>query len=210
MNIAAYPAYEGYSPVDVDWIEQVPANWEVMRIQDFSTFNDDVVDERAYRNRLIRYVDISGVDSASNTYSFEDQDFSAAPSRARRLARSGDTVFSTVRPYLKAVATVMCPEDDLVFSTGFAVIRPRGNANPRFVGYLLRNDRFVDEVTANSVGASYPAINATDLAKMHVPLPLSPNSALSHPSSTKSVPRSTRRCGSRKSRSRCCASGGRS
>lgn len=171
MNIAAYPKYESYSPAKVDWIEQVPANWQVLRIQDFSTFNDDVVDENFYRNRRIRYVDISGVDSTSNTYTFEEQDFITAPSRARRIALGGDTIFSTVRPYLKAVATIMRPEDDLVFSTGFAVIRPRRNADPRFVGYMLRNDRFVDEVTAHSVGASYPAINASDLVKLHVPLP---------------------------------------
>nr|WP_299379649.1 restriction endonuclease subunit S [uncultured Halomonas sp.] len=171
MNIAAFSMHESYKPAGIDWIEQIPSDWQVLRIQDFSTFNDEVVNERSYRNRKILYVDISGVDAISNTYSFEEQEFSEAPSRARRLAKAGDTVFSTVRPYLKAVATISTPEDYLVFSTGFAVIRPRENADSRFVGYVLRNERFIDEVTAHSVGASYPAINAPDLVKLHVPFP---------------------------------------
>lgn len=171
MNVAAYPKYDSYIESNVGWIKEVPAAWRVLRIQDFATFNNDVVNESDYRTRRIKYVDISGVDSSSNTYSYEEQDFTAAPSRARRLAICGDTVFSTVRPYLKAVATIEGPEDDLVFSTGFAVIRPKRNVDPRFVGYMLRNERFVNEVTANSVGASYPAINATDLVKLHTPLP---------------------------------------
>ena len=171
MSLAVHPKYEKYSRTNVSWIKQIPEGWKLLRIQDFSTFNDEVIDERAFRNKTIRYVDISGVDSISNKYAFEEQNFSTAPSRARRLVRSGDTVFSTVRPYLKAVATIEQPEIDLVFSTGFAVIRPSENADPRFTGYAMRNDPFINEVTANSVGASYPAINATDLVKLHVPLP---------------------------------------
>ncbi len=171
MTISAYPKYREYAKINTGWIGKIPIDWQVLRIQDFSTFNNDVLNETVYRTRRIKYVDISGVDATSNTYRFEEQDFAIAPSRARRLVQTGDTVFSTVRPYLKAVATIDSPEKDLVFSTGFAVIRPRDNADPRFVGYVLRNERFVDEVTANSVGASYPAINASDLVKIHVPFP---------------------------------------
>lgn len=171
MSIAAYPRYKSYKAARVAWVDEIPYKWEILRIQDFATFNDDVVNEQAYRNRQIRYVDISGVDAVSNTYTFEEQEFQQAPSRARRIAIAGDTVFSTVRPYLKAVATINIPEEDLVFSTGFAVVRPKKNADSRFVGYLLRNDRFISEVSARSVGASYPAINASELMKLHAPLP---------------------------------------
>lgn len=171
MRLADFPRYDSYKSVNVDWISEVPSNWQVLRVQDFSSFNDDVIRERDYRNRQIRYVDISGVDATSNTYTFENLGFNNAPSRARRLVKAGDTAFSTVRPYLKAVATIDDPEEGLVFSTGFAIIRPGNTANSRFVGYILRNNRFIEEVSANSVGASYPAINASDLVKLHVPLP---------------------------------------
>src|SRR5699024_3320655 len=97
--------------------------------------------------------------------------FADAPSRARRLAEPGDTIISTVRTYLRAVATVPETDDDLVFSTGFAVLHPRSDVSRRFLAYLLQGDAFVDKVVANSVGVSYPAINASDLMALDLLLP---------------------------------------
>ncbi len=162
-------AYAEYKDSGVDWLGEIPAGWDVKRVQDVATYNDDVVDEIAYKRREIKYVDISSVSSVTNSYQFEEMLFSSAPSRAKRLINSGDTIFSTVRPYLKAVATIQNPESNLVVSTGFAVARPRKETNARFLGYLLRNEAFIDEVSANSVGASYPAINASDLFKIKTP-----------------------------------------
>ena len=155
----------------IDWIGEIPAHWEVKRVQDYATYNDDIVDEIAYKQREIKYVDISSVNAVTNTYKFESMPFSNAPSRAKRTTKSGDTIFSTVRPYLKAVATFHNPEHNLVVSTGFAVARPKKDTNARFLGYLLRNEVFINEVSKNSVGASYPAINASDLFKIKTPFP---------------------------------------
>jgi type I restriction enzyme S subunit len=174
MELSQYPQYDGYKDSGVDWLGDVPEEWDVKRIQDLATCNDDVINERAYRNAEIKYVDISSVDAETNTYSFEIQKFSEAPSRARRLLLSGDTIFSTVRPYLKSVATIFKPELDLVVSTGFAVLRPKTETHPSFLGYLMRNDMFIQNVSSNSVGASYPAINASDLCKLHATCPTLP------------------------------------
>ena len=96
--------------------------------------------------------------------------FQEAPSRARRLVRDGDIIISTVRTYLRAVAPIKSPPDNLVVSTGFAVIRPDGLA-PCFARYALVADGFVGSVIARSTGVSYPAINASDLVRISVPVP---------------------------------------
>lgn len=171
MMSAAWPTYDSYKDSGVEWMPRIPQNWSPMRLQEVASCNDDTLNESEFRDREINYVDISSVDAVSNTYTFEAQAFRNAPSRARRLARHGDIVFSTVRPYLKAVATVRNPDENLVFSTGFAVVRPKPTCDQGFVGYALRNDDFISEVTARSVGASYPAINASDLFKLKIPLP---------------------------------------
>ncbi|TBZ36437.1 restriction endonuclease subunit S [Rhizobium leguminosarum bv. viciae] len=171
MTLAAWPIYDSYKDSGVDWLCAIPSSWSSMRLQEVATCNDDTINDFDYRDREIKYVDISSVDARSNTYTFETQAFRNAPSRARRLARHGDIVFSTVRPYLKAVATVKNPDKYLVFSTGFAVVRPKSTADQGFVSYALRNEDFISEVTARSVGASYPAINASDLFKLKLPLP---------------------------------------
>ncbi|MCY4218952.1 MAG: restriction endonuclease subunit S [Gammaproteobacteria bacterium] len=155
----------------VDWIGEIPAHWEVLRLETIATYNDDTVNERQYQYRSIKYVDISSVDAETNQYAYEEQAFVDAPLRARRLVQKGDTIISTVRPYLKAVATLQQADPDLVVSTGFAVARPKQGTDARFLGYVIRNDLFIGEVVSNSVGASYPAINTSDLFKIRIPVP---------------------------------------
>ena len=58
----------------------------------------------------------------------------------------------------------------MVVSTGFAVIRPR-NLNSDYARFLLSTEYFLNEVIARSTGVSYPAINASDLVQIKVPVP---------------------------------------
>ncbi|MBF3496273.1 restriction endonuclease subunit S [Burkholderia pseudomallei] len=97
--------------------------------------------------------------------------FKDAPSRARRLVRHGDVIVSTVRTYLKAIAAIAMPPENLVVSTGFAVVRPLDSVEPRFAKYALQGATFIDEVISRSTGVSYPAINASDLARIALPVP---------------------------------------
>ena len=94
--------------------------------------------------------------------------YSEAPSRARRLAKEGDIVFSMVRPYLRAVAKVPQLDYQLVFSTAFAVLEPLGIA-PEYLFEVLTTTRFLAETERWSSGMSYPAINQEELLKIKVP-----------------------------------------
>ena len=136
-----------------------------------STHNDDVLDETTAPDTEIVYVDISGVDGVTGINSKETMLFSAAPSRARRRVRHGDVIVSTVRTYLRAIARIRDPEENLIVSTGFAVVRPRSQLAPDFLGYLLSASHFVEQVIARSTGISYPAINASELVGIPVSLP---------------------------------------
>jgi type I restriction enzyme S subunit len=118
-----------------------------------------------------RYVDIGTVGQGVLIDEPRGMRFGDAPSRARRLVRSTDTIVSTVRTYLRAVWPVQGTSDDLVVSTGFAVLSPREAINPRFLGWLARSDALIEEVVARSVGVSYPAINPSQLGDITVPIP---------------------------------------
>lgn len=145
--------------------------WQATRLKYIADCNQRVLAESASADRVFKYVDIGAVGQGTITVPDELTTFADAPSRARRLAEPGDTIVSTVRTYLRAVATVPETSDDLVFSTGFAVLHPRPDVSRHFLAYVLQADEFVDKVVANSVGVSYPAITATDLMSLAVLLP---------------------------------------
>lgn len=133
--------------------------------------NNKSLKETTDPNKQIRYIDISSVDTKGFNGVFQEFLFSEAPSRARRFLSKGSTIIATVRTYLKAVAFFENPEEDIVVSTGFAVLDPGREVYPKFLYYSLTSDNFVQEVEAESVGVSYPAINPSDLGLLKIDLP---------------------------------------
>jgi len=116
-------------------------------------------------------VDISSVDSTGVILDTQEMHFENAPSRARRKVQQGDTIISTVRTYLKAIAFINDPPENSIVSTGFAVLRPKPELAPKYLWRLVQSQGFVDTVVANSEGIGYPAIAPTRLAELPVWIP---------------------------------------
>jgi len=152
------------------WLGKVPENWSVKRLKYVSSINDEALPETTDPEYELLYVDIGSVDATEGIQNKEPMIFENAPSRARRIVRDGDTIVSTVRTYLRAVAPIEQPEENLIVSTGFAVVRPTGVAS-KFLAYCLRSSYFIETVVSRSVGVSYPATNPTDVSCIEVPLP---------------------------------------
>jgi type I restriction enzyme S subunit len=136
-----------------------------------ATINDEALPESTPPDFVLAYIDIGNVDSQGRIHDVVDYRFEDAPSRARRIVRDGDVIISTVRTYLQAIAPIENPPDNLVVSTGFAVVRPSGSLDHRFCQYALRASRFLWEVESRSTGVSYPAINASDLGDIKIDIP---------------------------------------
>ena len=164
------PHYPEYKDSGVEWLGEVPAHWEVNRLKHVATSNDEALPDCTNPTLEMNYVDIGSVDEFEGIIKRETVTFGRAPSRARRIVRGGDIIISTVRTYLRAISAIANPEPNLVVSTGFAVIRPR-NIDSAFAAYAVRAPYFVENVVANSVGVSYPAINAPELVSIAVACP---------------------------------------
>jgi len=146
-------------------------DWEPNRLKFLVKTNVAVLPEDTDPDAFFTYVDIGNVTQGSMDIEGAGVRFADAPSRARRLAHAGDSVVSTVRTYLRAVATVPESERDLVFSTGFAVLQPTSHVESRWLAYYLQGDEFVNRVVAHSEGVSYPAISAARLISLNLCLP---------------------------------------
>ena len=76
-----------------------------------------------------------------------------------------------MRTYLKAIWYVNEDADDLIASTGFAVLTPENGVEPEYLGYVIQSSAFVNRVAANSIGIAYPAIAESVLGRFPVALP---------------------------------------
>mgnify|MGYP003113801129 CR=1 FL=1 len=170
-QVGRYRAYPAYKPSGVAWLGDIPEGWEAKKLKFSSTHNDEVLSDNVSADWCIKYVDIGSVSAEGGIGETQDFEFGKAPSRARRVVKHGDVLVSTVRTYLKAIAPVISPPPNLIASTGFAVIRPTGDLNSDFASYALRTEGYVGEIVSQSVGVSYPAINASDAVQIHLPIP---------------------------------------
>lgn len=140
------------------------------KIKHITSINQETLPENTADNHKIQYIDISSVSQTGKIEHIEQYTFKEAPSRARRKVRPGDTIISTVRTYLKAIARIENGEENLTCSTGFAVLTPK-RIESKFLYYSCLSIHFIDEVCARSVGVSYPATTANEIGNISIPLP---------------------------------------
>jgi len=97
---------------------------------------------------------------------------SEAPSRARRKVQHGDTIWSCVRPNRRSFYYIHAPDENLLVSTGFAVLSP-SQLTSNYIYYATTTQDFTDYLARNADGSAYPAVRADHFAsaEMLVPTP---------------------------------------
>ena len=96
------------------------------------------------------------------------------PSRARRLCRPGDIVYSTVRPNQRHYGILHELPENAVVSTGFTVIRADElNAHNEYLYWYLAQDHVVEhlQAIAEHSTSAYPSIKASDLERLIIRFP---------------------------------------
>jgi type I restriction enzyme S subunit len=120
------------------------------------------------------YIDVGAIDNQRGVISTKAEVVEAAkaPSRARKIVRSGCVVYATVRPYLRNIAIVTREFDPpAIASTAFAVLMPEKVLDAQFLFYWLRCASFQDIVSSKMKGVAYPAISDTEFWQCPIPLP---------------------------------------
>lgn len=134
----------------------IPVGWEVGTLADLCMLNAKSWGTKTIPPQ-VHYVDLA---NTKNGEISDVQIFSAeeAPSRARRVLRSGDTIIGTVRPGNRSFALIGSFGPVLTGSTGFAVLSPKTEKLRELVFMLATSDLNIDRLTRLADGAAYPAV----------------------------------------------------
>jgi len=150
---------------------EIPDSWEWVRLS-------SVVYNHGQTKPIseFSYIDIGSIDNINQKLNDKENIISAkdAPSRARKIVKTNDIIYSTVRPYLHNMCIIDKEFSSTpIASTGFAVMACyKGLLNYFLFYYLLSPDfdQYAND-TENSKGVAYPAINDEKLYKAFVPIP---------------------------------------
>ena len=159
---------------DKDAERSLPQGWKVAKVGDYC------VDNIANLSKKDTFESILYLDTSSITanYIVELQELNLLtdeiPSRAKRKATHGDIVYSTVRPNLKHYGLLQNPPENLIVSTGFAVLHNKGlGVTNDFLFMWLTNESILDYLQAiaeNSV-STYPSLNVSDIMNVTIIVP---------------------------------------
>lgn len=116
----------------------------------------------------INYIDIGSVKEGKiNNIELMTDNY---PSRAKRIIKKYDILYSTVRPNLKGYTLISENIENGIATTGFAVIRTK-KINAMYIYSLLTDEKITDYLIKNSSGSSYPAVNSNIFKLIKIKLP---------------------------------------
>ncbi len=167
----AFERYEHYKSSSIKWIGDIPSHWEAKKLKFSTLINNKTLTDKTDKDYVIQYVDIGNVDKNGLAGEPEKLRFEDAPSRARRIVSDGDTIISTVRTYLKALAYFERADDNLIASTGFAVLTSGEKCFEKFLYYFVSSDYFIQQVSYRAIGIMYPSIGLYDIGSIKLLLP---------------------------------------
>ena len=149
----------------------LPTGWANVSVRDVVD-DYDTIDPQKTPDRQFAYVDISAIDNSVQRITAPKEFFGKdAPSRARRVIRADDVLFSTVRTYLKNVARVPAELDGQLTSTGICVLRANATADPAYLFRWACSIDFINEISQAQDGTLYPAVRDEDVLAGPIPLP---------------------------------------
>lgn len=150
---------------------EIPESWKWVRLKEIVYNHGQITPLTKFS-----YIDIGSIDNIKNRLNNDDNILEPknAPSRARKIVKIGDILYSTVRPYLHNICIIdrnfkYVP----IASTGFAVMSCYSGVYNKYLFHYLLSPAFDSYANnnKNSKGVAYPAINDTRLYIGIVPLP---------------------------------------
>jgi len=134
----------------------------------------ETVNPKSEPEKEFVYIDVSSVNKETKiieeTMILLGKD---APSRARKLVKTDDVIFATVRPTHQRITLITNKYNNQVCSTGYYVLRPRKILNSRVIYYFLLTYHFNEKMKKLQKGASYPAVTNKEVESQIIPFPKS-------------------------------------
>jgi type I restriction enzyme, S subunit len=146
-------------------------NWKKIEIGSVAKINKASLTEKTSSDYEFFYIDIASVNNGKITFPTEKIQFKNAPSRARRIVQKDDILMATVRPNLQSFAHFSFEKDNVIASTGFAVLRANEKIDSKFLYYSIFSEHISKQVSLLIAGSNYPAINSSEVANLIIYLP---------------------------------------
>jgi type I restriction enzyme S subunit len=149
---------------------QLKSNYQHVPLKKIASINRYSLKSNTDSDYEFQYLDIASITAPKVTGEMQKLKFSEAPSRARRIVSDNSIVLSLVRPYHKSFVLIK-RANNLIASTGTAVIDVNEKYNPDFIFHQFFSKRFLAFCENRMTGTNYPAITSSDVEQFCIAIP---------------------------------------
>lgn len=154
--------------------KEIPEGWKVKSLGEIVVCNSDNLKSNSSLENIF-YLDTSNlINNKIKKLQYLELKYDEVPSRAKRIVKENDIVFSTVRPNLKHFGLLKNVPENLIVSTGFCVLRSSDLliSNEYIYLSIIRDDilQFLQGKAEMSV-STYPSITSDDLLEIKICVP---------------------------------------
>ncbi|MBQ5610992.1 MAG: restriction endonuclease subunit S [Fibrobacteraceae bacterium] len=152
---------------------EIPVGWEVRTLGEYLDCNKYSLTAKSYYD-FIQYLDTSSLTENTLESLQRYESIAESPSRAKRIVHANDILYSTVRPQQKHYGIIKNPVQNMIASTGFAILSYKYGSeyNDMFYLFLIQEKNLIKlSAIADSNASSYPSFNPSDLLNLSICLP---------------------------------------
>ena len=144
---------------------------EYRKLKDLVEINSENITKN-YKEQTINYLDTANITNGKID-KITELGIEKAPSRAKRIVRENDIIYSTVRPNLCHYGILRKVLKNMIVSTGFVVLRCKEEILPEYL-YAYITLPFITEKLhsiAETSTSAYPSIKPKDIESLDIPVP---------------------------------------
>jgi len=157
-----YRAYPEYKDSGVEWLGQVPTEWEVRRLKFSSCLINEKVDAQ---DSSLEYLGLEHIESWTGN---RIADHTSLSEGIASKFSPNDVLFGKLRPYL---AKVWQADIHGVATTEALVIRPNNGVVSSFLKYYMLSRDFIDVVNGSTYGSKMPRANWDFIGNLSLLIP---------------------------------------
>ncbi|WP_423708734.1 restriction endonuclease subunit S [Undibacterium sp. WLX3042] len=159
--MSRYKAYPEYKDSGVEWLGDIPSDWDSVRLKFAAELCGSKVDAGANE----RYVGLENIESGNGMYLEKE---AVTPEGQSTSFSSGDVLFGKLRPYL---AKSWMADFSGICSSEFLVLKSK-KVCPRFLNYYTLTDEFISQVDSSTYGSKMPRASWDFIGLLEVPIPV--------------------------------------
>ena len=156
--MSAYRPYPKTKPSGVEWLGDVPEEWEVQPLK----FAANLLTRKSVGRR--NAIGLENIESWSGRFIDTETEFEGEGV----AVEAGDILFGKLRPYLAKALLVTEPSDAV---GDFHAMRPQRGTHAQFILYQILSKEFIVMVDGSTFGSKMPRANWEFVGKMPLPLP---------------------------------------